>query len=117
MAGIASSAWGLHLPERWLAAGLVLLWVALALSGGPGARPGAPLAFFWLVGVALCQQALQPDFPPHHLVRLPQEGEVTLLGRLNRPSEDGRPSGSNCSWHPEAWRSPRAGVPPPAISW
>ena len=31
MAGMAAPAWGLHLPEPWLLAGGVALWVALAL--------------------------------------------------------------------------------------
>ncbi len=90
MAGIAAPAWGLDLPARWLPAGLLLLW--LALGGLWLARRPArllPLAFFWLLGVALGQQALRPVVPPHHLAELPQDRGIAILGRLNRPAKLG----------------------------
>jgi hypothetical protein len=45
--------------------------------------------FFTLLGVGLYHQALTPDFPPHHLARLPLAEEVILTGRLYRPSRVG----------------------------
>ena len=42
--------------------------------------------FFALLGVGLYHQALTPNFPPHHLARLPLDEEVVLSGRLYRPS-------------------------------
>ncbi|MFZ0052059.1 MAG: hypothetical protein WAK96_09800, partial [Desulfobaccales bacterium] len=72
MAGLASPAWGLRLPEKWLAAGLVLFWAILGVLW-LARRPVRllPLALFWLLGVAFYQQAIQPVFPLHHLVHLP----------------------------------------------
>jgi competence protein ComEC len=106
MAGIASPAWGLRLADQWLAAGLVGLWGAMVLIWW-ARRPSRllPLIFFWLLGLALGQQALQPFFPPHHLVHLPQEGEVTLLGRLNRSGKMG-PQRVQLFVAASAWRSP-----------
>ncbi len=111
MAGMAAPAWGLSLPDRWLAPGLVLLWAALALIRWPR-RPARflPLAFFGLLGVALCQQALQPPFPPHHVARLPQAGEVTLLGSLNRPGKVGA-ARVQLFVKAEAWLSPEGWRP------
>jgi competence protein ComEC len=88
MAGIAAPAWGLSLPEQWLVPGLAGLWAVLAWLWWRG-RPVRllPLAFFALLGVAFCQQALHPVFPPQHLVRLPESGEVTLAGTLSRPGK------------------------------
>ena len=88
MAGIAAPAWGLHLPERWLPAVLLLLWLTLG-AVWLARRPARllPLIFFWLLGAAFCQQALQPTFPPHHLVHLPPGQELTILGRLDRPAK------------------------------
>jgi ComEC/Rec2-related protein len=46
-----------------------------------------PLLFFVLLGMGLYDQALHPDFPPHHLASLPpQKGEIVLSGRLYRPT-------------------------------
>jgi competence protein ComEC len=106
MAGIASPAWGLRLADPWLAAGLAGLWGAMALIWW-ARRPARllPLTFFWLVGLALGQQALAPSFPADHLVHLPQEGEVTLLGRLNRPGKMG-PQRVQLFLAASAWRSP-----------
>jgi competence protein ComEC len=106
MAGIASPAWGLRLTDQWLAAGLAGLWGAMALIWC-ARRPCRllPLAFFWLLGLALGQQALKPFFPPSHLVHLPQEGELTLLGRLNRPGKMG-PQRVQLFLAASAWRSP-----------
>jgi competence protein ComEC len=106
MAGIASPAWGLRLADQWLAPALVGLWGAMVLIWW-ARRPSRllPLVFFWLLGLALGQQALQPCFPPPHLVHLPQEGEVTLLGRLNRPGKMG-PQRVQLFLAASAWRSP-----------
>ncbi|MCX5891349.1 MAG: ComEC/Rec2 family competence protein [Deltaproteobacteria bacterium] len=88
MAGIAAPAWGLNLPARWLPAVLLLLWLALG-AVWLARRPARllPLIFFWLLGAAFCQQALQPTFPPHHLVHLPPGQELTILGRLDHPGK------------------------------
>src|SRR5208337_2117722 len=69
MAGLASPAWGLRLPEKWLAAALVLFWAILGVLW-LARRPVRllPLPLFWLLGVAFYQQALHPVFPLHHLV-------------------------------------------------
>ncbi len=90
MVGLASPAWGLRLPEKWLAAGLVLCWAILGVLW-LARRPVRllPLALFWLLGVAFYQQAVQPVFPLYHLVNLPQEQELIIQGRLNRPSKMG----------------------------
>jgi competence protein ComEC len=111
MAGIASPAWGLYLPAGWLAAGLAALWAVLAL-GWWARRPArvGPLVFFWLAGVALSQQALQPAFPPQHLAHLPQENEVALLGRLHRPGKVGAER-VQLFLAAQAWRSPRGWRP------
>jgi len=94
MAGIAAPAWGLHLPEPWLLAGGVALWVALALLWWQR-RPARflPLIFFALLGVAFYQQAWQPDFHPGHLAKLPQNQNLTLFGHLNRPGKLGGGTG------------------------
>ena len=106
MAGIAAPAWGLALPEPWLLAGGVALWVALALLWWQR-RPVRflPLIFFALLGVAFHQQARQPDFPPGHLTKLPQHQNLTLFGHLNRP---GKLGGERVQLFMEAvaWRSP-----------
>jgi competence protein ComEC len=106
MAGIASPAWGLRLADQWLAAGLAGLWGVMVLIWW-ARRPARllPLVFFWLVGLALGQQALNPFFPPPHLVQLPQEGELTLLGRLNRPGKMGLQR-VQLFLAASAWRSP-----------
>lgn len=91
MAGLAAAAWGLNPPEWWLMGGLVFLWAALAalwLTRRPVRF--LPLACFCLLGAAFYQQALHPVLPPHHLVNLPQEQEIALLGRLNRPAKLGQ---------------------------
>ncbi|MCL4500791.1 MAG: ComEC family competence protein [Deltaproteobacteria bacterium] len=91
MTGLASAAWGLNPPARWLNIGLgalSLALVALWLVRRPARL--LPLAFFWLLGIAFYQQALHPVLPPHHLVNLPQDQEITLLGRLNRPAKLGQ---------------------------
>ncbi len=106
MAGIAAPAWGLNLPGRWLPAALLLLWLGLGVLW-LARRPARllPLAFFWLLGVALCQQALQPVIPPHHLARLPQDREIAILGRLNRPAKLG-PERVQLFMAAQAWLSP-----------
>lgn len=90
MAGLASSAWGLRLPAGWLAGGLGLLWLGTGVLW-IARRPARllPLAFFWLLGVAFYQEALEPVFPPQHLVHLPPGQELSLQGRLRRPAKMG----------------------------
>ena len=106
MAGIAAPAWGLRLPEPWLLAGGVALWVALALLWWQW-RPARflPLILFALLGVAFYQQAWQPDFPAGHITKLPQNQNLTLFGHLNRP---GKLGGERVQlfMEAEAWRSP-----------
>ena len=48
-----------------------------------------PLLFFALLGVGLYQQALHPDFPPHHLASLSPKDEMAFSGRLYRPARVG----------------------------
>lgn len=106
MAGIAAPAWGLRLPEPWLLAGALTLWAALALLWWRR-RPARflPLILFGLLGVAFHQQAWQPDFPPAHLTKLPQNQNLTIFGHLNRP---GKLGGERVQLFMEAaaWRSP-----------
>jgi competence protein ComEC len=106
VAGVASPAWGLRLPEAWLAVGLFSLWAGLALAFRLRRRVRiVPLAFFWLLGVALCQQALNPALPPHHLVRLPQNEKINILGSLNRSGKVGE-GRVQLFLAPEAWLAP-----------
>ena len=111
MAGLASPAWGLRLPEKWLAAGLVLFWAILGVLW-LARRPVRllPLALFWLLGVAFYQQAIQPVFPLHHLVHLPQEQGLIIQGRLNRPSKMG-PERVQLFMTAQAWLSPQGWRP------
>lgn len=111
MVGIASPPWGVHLSGAWLLAGLIALWAALALAWWRH-RPVRllPLAFFWLLGVAFYQQAWQPSFPPQHVVQLPQEQDLTLLGHLDRPSKIG-PERVQLFLRAEAWHSPEGWRP------
>ena len=117
MAGIAAPAWGLRLPEPWLLAGALALWAALALLWWQR-RPARflPLILFGLLGVAFHQQAWQPDFPPGHLTKLPQDQSLTLFGHLNRPGKLGG-NGSSSSWRPSPGGVPGAGGPRPVTSW
>ena len=106
MAGIAAPAWGLRLPDLWLLAAAAALWAALAFLWWQR-RPARflPLILFGLLGVAFYQQAWQPDFPPGHLTKLPQNQTLTLFGHLNRP---GKLGGERVQLFMEAgsWRSP-----------
>ena len=106
MAGIAAPAWGLRLPEAWLLAVAVALWTALALLWWQR-RPARflPLILFGLLGMVFYQQAWQPDFPPGHLTKLPQNQSLTFFGHLNRP---GKLAGEREQLFMEgfAWRSP-----------
>jgi competence protein ComEC len=64
-----------------------------------------PLLFFVLLGVGLYDQALHPDFPPHHLASLPpQKGEIVLSGRLYRPTRVS-PETMRLYMATEAWKS------------
>jgi len=104
--GLAAPSWGLKIPEVWLLPALAALWLLLGLAWWTRRSPGClALAFFWLLGVAFYQQAQQPVFPPHHLTRLPLEQELTLRGRLERPSKMG-PARVQMFLEAEAWRSP-----------
>ncbi len=106
MAGIAAPAWGLRLPGIVLAAGLILLWVGLALFWWRR-RPVLlmPLLFFWLLGVAFYQQAIQPWFPPGQVVQLPENRNLTLKGHLSRPGRLGE-GRVQLFMETEAWGSP-----------
>jgi competence protein ComEC len=111
MGGLAAAAWGLTLPEGWLIGGLLLLWVALTVLWLTR-RPVRflPLAFFGLLGVAFYQQALDPPLPLHHLVNLPEEEELTILGRLHRPARLG-PQQAQLFLAVQAWLSPQSWQP------
>lgn len=111
MVGIALPAWGVRLPEKGLVAGLLLLWLALG-AAWLLRRPVRllPLIFFGFLGVALCQQALHPSFSPHHLVNLSQNEELTILGRLYRPSKLG-PERVQLYLSVQDWLSPRGWRP------
>ncbi|MFA5110170.1 MAG: ComEC/Rec2 family competence protein [Desulfobaccales bacterium] len=106
MAGIAAPAWGLSLPGIVLAAGLVLLWSVLALLWWRR-RPVLllPLLFFWLLGAASYQQAIQPWFPPGHVAQLPENRNLTLWGHLSRPGRLGE-GRVQLFMEAKAWRSP-----------
>ncbi len=111
MAGLASAAWGLNPPEKWLIGGLGFVGVALAaLWLTRRSARLLPLIFFWLLGVAFYQQALHPVLPPHHLANLPQDQDITLLGRLNRPAKLGQER-VQLFMTPQAWLSPEGWRP------
>ncbi len=69
-----------------------------------------PLLFFAMLGVWLYHQALTPNFPPHHLARLPLLEEVVLSGRLSRPTRVG-PERVRLYVAVEAWQSPEGWRP------
>ncbi len=106
MAGIAAPAWGLRVPGIVLAAGLILLWAGLAHLWWRR-RPVRllPLLFFGLLGAASYQQAIQPWFPPGHMVQLPENRNLTLWGHLSRPGRLGE-GRVQLFMEAEAWRSP-----------
>jgi competence protein ComEC len=62
------------------------------------------------LGLASYQQALEPSFPPHHLVNLPQGEDLTLGGQLVRPSRMG-PERVQLFLQVEAWLSPKGWRP------
>ena len=64
-----------------------------------------PLAVFWLLGLALAQQALHPAFPSHHVAFLPQDQEITLRGRLYLPPQV-REGGVRLFLEADHWLSP-----------
>jgi len=80
-----------------------LTWIDLAAQV-------VSLFFFALLGVGLYQQALHPDFPPHHLVYLPQKEELVLFGRLYRPTRVS-PEGLRLYVAAEAWKRPEGWRP------
>lgn len=109
--GVASTAWGLRLSGPLqilsfavLGAVLILTWIRRK-----NARL-APLAWFWLLGLVLSQQALEPPLPPQHVVHLPQEREIILRGRLCQPPRllEGR---VRLLVEAGAWRSPEGWRP------
>jgi len=106
-AGIAAPAWGFTLPLPWLLGGLMALLAAMLLIFAVR-RPARllPLLFFWLLGMALYQQARHPVFPPHHVSNLPQDEVLTLSGYLYHPSKTG---GARVQLYleAEAWRRGR----------
>jgi competence protein ComEC len=106
MVGLGSAAWGLHLPGFWLLWGLLGLGLTLALIWRSG-RPVRllPLIFFWLLGLAFYQQAEEPFFPSHHLVHLPSDQSLVLMGHLARPGKIG-PERVQLVVEVEAWQSP-----------
>jgi ComEC/Rec2-related protein len=69
-----------------------------------------PLLFFFGLGTAMYWQAREPLLPPAHLVHLPGDRQVTLAGRLARPSKMG-PERLQLFVAAEAWLSPRGWQP------
>ncbi|MEJ2672255.1 MAG: ComEC/Rec2 family competence protein [Deltaproteobacteria bacterium] len=106
MAGIAATAWGLRLPQIYVLAAVVILWVALAVLWWRR-RPARllPLILFALLGLALCQQARHPYFPPESVNNLPKNQNVTIMGHLNRPGKLGE-TRVQLFMAVEAWQSP-----------
>ncbi len=111
MTGIAATAWGLHLPQTFVLAGVLITWGALGLLWWRG-QPARflPLVLFGLLGVAFSQQAWQPYFPPENVSNLPQNQNLTLMGHLNRPGKLGEDR-VQLFMEVEAWRSPRGWRP------
>ncbi|MGQ9688242.1 MAG: ComEC/Rec2 family competence protein [Desulfobaccales bacterium] len=68
------------------------------------------LVFGALLGVGLYHQALKPDFPDHHVTRLPLGQEVILSGRLFRPSRV-NPESVRLYLALEAWKAPEGWRP------
>jgi len=106
MAGIAAPAWGLNLPQTYVLAGVICLWTILALLWWRR-HPACllPLVFFWLLGVALYQQAWQPHFSSDNVFNLPQHQNLILKGHLSRPGKLGEDR-VQLFMTAEAWRSP-----------
>jgi ComEC/Rec2-related protein len=106
MAGIAATAWGLHLPQTWVLAAVFISWGALAFLWWRG-QPARllPLILFGLLGVAFSQQARQPYFPPENVFNLPINQNLTIRGRLNRPGKLGQDR-VQLFIQAEAWLSP-----------
>ncbi len=106
MTGIAASAWGLHLSQPVVLAGIIVLWGILAfLWWRDHPARFLPLVFFGLLGVAFSQQAWQPHFPPENVANLPRSQKQTLIGHLNRPGKLGEDR-VQLFMNAEAWRSP-----------
>ncbi|MDI6853421.1 MAG: ComEC/Rec2 family competence protein [Deltaproteobacteria bacterium] len=109
--GIAGSAWGLRLPGPYPAAVSAMLFSALLCLWlkGRSARL-MPLAAFWLLGLALAQQALAPAFPSHHVANLPQDREIILKGNLYLPPQ-AREGGLRLFLEADLWLSPQGWRP------
>ncbi len=109
--GIAGSAWGLRLSGPHLAAGFAVLFSALLFIRLT--RRSArlmPLAVFWLLGLALAEQALTPAFPSNHVANLPQDREIILKGNLYLPPQV-RDSGVRLFLEADFWLSPQGWRP------
>jgi competence protein ComEC len=90
MTGIAAGAWGVRLSPGSLGLLLIVLLVDLGVLWWARRRTFfLPLLVFVLVGSGLYHLALEPPFPPHHLVWLPLDADISLKGRLFRPSRVG----------------------------
>jgi ComEC/Rec2-related protein len=106
MTGIAATAWGLHLPQTFVLAGVLALWGILALLWWRGHPTRLlPLILFGLFGVAFAQQAWEPHLPATNVFNLPQNHNLTLMGHLNRPGKLGE-NRVQLFMNAEAWRSP-----------
>ncbi len=111
MAGLLAAAWGLPLPRAWTLPLLAGLWLGLLAGWWTDRRLLLlPLAFFFALGVAMYGQARDPVLPPGHLVEVPTDREVSLLGRLARPAKVG-PERLQLCVAVEAWRGPRGWQP------
>ncbi len=105
--GVASSAWGIRLSGPCLAIAFFAFFFALVMTGLTGRNARLmPLALFWLLGLALAQQALNPALPAHHVVNLPQEQEIRLKGHLYQPPQP-RDGGVRLFLEAGAWLSPQ----------
>jgi competence protein ComEC len=105
--GMAGSAWGMRLPGWGLAIAIAVLFLMLVLLWRGGRRTRLlPLAMFWLLGLALAQQALSPVLPGRHVAHLPQEQEIILRGRLWTPPQI-REGSVRLILEASHWRSPQ----------
>lgn len=106
MAGIVTPAWGLHLSNTYVLAGVFSLWGILVFLWWRHHKARVlPLVLFWLLGVAFSQQAWQPQFPADNVFNLPRNQNLTLMGHLNRPGKLGEDR-VQLFMAAEAWRSP-----------
>ena len=106
MTGIAATAWGLHLSQSVVLAGVLVLWSSLAFLWW-GRLPARilPLLLVGLLGVAFAQQAWQPAYSPENIFNLPLNQNLTVMGHLNRPGKLGEDR-VQLFMQVQAWRSP-----------